>query len=565
MSTKSVQIAAIASLLVAPAVAQNAPVEINQAELLQGAPKATLTPLEVVDLGQDPTPFGVNVRSLAVRDTRAGDNALTPELEARLQKFQGQSLSFKLLSEIQAEITNHYRDIGQPLVSVTVPPQEISSGDVKFEVVSFVLAQKEVSGNKRTPSDYLLDQVRAKPGDVINSDRLVEDVNWLNLNPFRQVQGVFEPGSEFGTTNIILEVSENRPWAGFVGIANTGNPLTGEERIFTGFNTSALPFNDHQLAYQFTASPSMLERGRFFNAENDESGYAAHSLTYFAPLTFGNGQRVKLTFQIYRTSSFSITPGALVFDTLSETTGASVEAAVPLPKVGRRFTLFPELVATLDYKKRDEDQFAPGFPTSFAETEVTQYSIGVRANTVGQFFGKNASGGLSATILRGDTKQSTVADSQNTYFRFDANQRVQINDGLSIAAEISGQISSGTLSALDEFGVGGVGTVRGYESNEVAGSSGVAASLEVIGAPISLADGNVPISVSPYGFFDIGYVEGDAALATASETISSVGFGGRFSVGAGATATLEAARALSDGVSTLSGDTTIHFNLTARF
>jgi len=44
--------------------------EINPAKLIQGKLKATLTPQEVVDLGQDPTAFGVALREIRVRDTR---------------------------------------------------------------------------------------------------------------------------------------------------------------------------------------------------------------------------------------------------------------------------------------------------------------------------------------------------------------------------------------------------------------------------------------------------------------------------------------------------------------
>lgn len=243
--------------------------------MIQGKLKATLTPQEVVDLGQDPTAFGVALREIRVRDTRIKQDALSPDLEARLAPLKGQQLSFKLLSDIQAAITNHYRALSLPLVSVTVPPQEISSGNVKINVTTFVLADKRVEGESQAPDGYLQSQLRQKKGEQINADRLVEDINWLNLNPFRRVQGIFELGKDFGTTNVILEVKEGKQWSAFAGLANSGSASTHDMRLFGGFNTANLPWPDHQL----TISPETIRNSDLLNSGTDEPGYTSHAIT----------------------------------------------------------------------------------------------------------------------------------------------------------------------------------------------------------------------------------------------------------------------------------------------
>jgi hemolysin activation/secretion protein len=548
-----------ASLIANPVFAETP--EINKAKIKLGAPKASLTPSDVIDLGQDPTPFGVSLQKVRVENSRT-DNAISnPALQARIAPLIGQDLSFKLLSDIQAAVTKYYRSIGRPLVSVTVPPQEISDGAIKVDVTTFILSKKQVEGQTKTSEEYLKNQVRLAQGDEINANRLVEDINWLNLNPFRRVQGVFEPGKEFGTTNVIIEVKEDRPWSAFVGISNSGNASTGETRLFAGFNTAALPWPDHQLAYQFTTSADTLKEGRLFNSGTDEAGYVSHAATYFAPLTFGT-TRAKFTLQGYFASSYS-TPSNVIA-TQSDTAGISAELAFPLSKVGDKYSLFPEIYGKLDYKKKDEDQFFGGAAVGTSDTKVRQISVGIRANTFGELLGKSSTGGVDLSLVSSNTSINSSSSTSTTFLKFSAQQTLGLSDDISVSVNISGQASNRSLSPLDQFGIGGVGTVRGYNSSEASSNSGIAASIEFAGKPIPLGgDGIFPISISPFGFVDAGYVR--PTTTTASETLSSVGLGGRFTLGKSATATLEAAHSLTDGPSTRSGKTTVHFNIAAQF
>src|SRR5690606_17965581 len=54
------------------------------------------------------------------------------------------------------------------------------------------------------------------------------------------------------------------------GYDDTGNDITGEERLLTGFNWGNAFFADHLLSYQFTTSP-------------DFHTLTAHSFTYSLP------------------------------------------------------------------------------------------------------------------------------------------------------------------------------------------------------------------------------------------------------------------------------------------
>ena len=59
--------------------------------------------------------------------------------------------------------------------------------------------------------------------------------NWLNNNPFRQVDVVFKPGEKLGATDVELDVNDRLPFRPYVGYEDSGTRFTGPDRFITGF------------------------------------------------------------------------------------------------------------------------------------------------------------------------------------------------------------------------------------------------------------------------------------------------------------------------------------------
>ena len=256
-------------------------VERNPALPLQGQQSALLDAAAFAARPADPAPFGVDLSGLLIVDAYAnggkilrnpggggvktsfgGPTAQNDALRQRLAGFIGKPLSFMLLSEIQTEVTKFYRENGRSLVSVTVPQQEITGGNVQINVIAFVLATTQVRGGDSASAEYLRRNIRLQPGQEVDTDQLLADVNWLNQNPFRHVAVQFQPGGAPDSTTLTLQVQSGRTWSGYAGVANSGTEATGEVRLYGGFNMSALPWKDQQLSYQMTAAPESLGSGR---------------------------------------------------------------------------------------------------------------------------------------------------------------------------------------------------------------------------------------------------------------------------------------------------------------
>jgi len=375
------------------------------------------------------------------------------------------------------------------------------------------------------------------------------------------VTGVFEPGLEYGTTNFVLQVEEKRPWSAYAGVSNSGTSGTFRSRVFAGINTTSLPWPDHQLSYRLTTSPDNLAELRVLNNGN-EKGYLSHALSYFIPITTQAGQRYKLTFEALYSDSYSDTGEPLTSRNTS--TILSAELARKLAKTGDDWVFEPELYGKLSYETLKKSTFFALAAQPVDEIDNIRVSVGARARTTGMMFGKAAKGDIDLALETGRSDSSLSGENNYTYVRFSANQSVAVTDDLALAASLRGQFAPSGLSSLNQFGVGGAGSVRGYGTNELSGNSGLVASIELRGSPFQLSSSGVETTLQPYGFIDLGRA-GKSDAGTSGETLSSIGFGANSQLGERLTGKFEVAHTLNSTPNTDSGETTMHFELVSRF
>ncbi|MEO8244545.1 MAG: ShlB/FhaC/HecB family hemolysin secretion/activation protein [bacterium] len=581
---KSLLLAGIGSILTpgfGPVTAVAQAVEEHNAVPLQGPQLATLNASMFASRPQDPTPFGVTLAGLMIVDAHAnggklvhhdanggintnfgGPTAQNADLRRLLAKYVGQPLSFRLLSAIQVDVTQFYRDNGRSLVSVTVPQQEITSGIVQVNVTSFVLAGKQFEGAPQASTSFLNRQLRVKPGQEVDTDQLLDDVNWLNQNPFRHVSVVFEPGQAPDSTNLTLQVQVGRTWSGYVGLSNSGTDDTGTMRVFGGANISALAWQDQQLSYQFTAAPGSLGSGHLWDAGTDK-GYLSHAVSYFIPITTNSGFRTKLTFGASHISSYSV-PGG-VFTSGTDTTVLTGEIAFPLPKKSGAYNFVPELYAQVEYNDYDSLQYFSGIPLTANEekTKLLHGAIGLRTGMSGMLFGKNSKGSIESSLVFGRKDTDGADASTYSYAKLSVKEEIFLPKDTSFAVRVSGQKSPDVLHPLEQMALGGDGSVRGYPVNGVTGSTAWSASVEYRLAPWSFDVGEDQGKFHPHVFADFGYAAQEDPFA--DQTMSSVGLGGSFEVGNNVVGTVDIAEALKAAGSTAANSPSFAFQLTARF
>ena len=553
-------------------------VERHPAVALQGQQTASLNAAAFAARPGDPAPFGLDLNGLLIVDSHAnggkllrhdaaggintafdGPTAQNDALRRILAKYIGQPLSFRLLSDIQTDVTQFYRDNGRSLVAVTVPQQEITNGVVQVNVTAFVLATKQVRGADAASTDFLQRNIRLSPGQEVDTNRLLEDVNWLNQNPFRHVAVQFEPGRDRDTTVLTLQVQSGRTWSGYVGASNSGSEATGIARLYGGFNMSALSWKDQQLSYQGTAAPESLGSGNFWDTGKDK-GYLSHALSYLIPITTTKGFRTRLTFGASHISSFS-EPGG-VFTSGAETTVLDAEMALPLPKTHGHFALVPETYVKLEYDDYNSLQYFLGIPLTEENTKLSQATLGLRSGISGQLFGKSSRGNVDFGLVFGRDADG-FATTDYRYAKLTLSEEVFLNQKSSVAMRLTGQASGDKLHPLNQLALGGDSTVRGYDVNGVSSSTALAASIEYRSPSIDFQAGDKDGTFHPHIFADYGLARQDAPFT--DQYLRSVGFGGQFEVGDNVVGTFDLAHAFSAAGTTEANSTSIAFQMTVRF
>lgn len=182
--------------------------------------------------------LAVQLDEIGARDN---PDALTPERLDELvttlrRQQQERGLSYGDLEEIANQITRFYRERGMILAKAYIPAQQVENGVVTFSVLEGRLGEVIVQGNKRYDADQLKAAFTAQQGEAVDSRAVEETLYLLNDFPGLTTYGFFSAGSEPGTTDLNLQVRQERPWRFALRGDNYGSRFTGDERLFAMFD-----------------------------------------------------------------------------------------------------------------------------------------------------------------------------------------------------------------------------------------------------------------------------------------------------------------------------------------
>ncbi|MCE0497647.1 MAG: hypothetical protein LV481_06855, partial [Methylacidiphilales bacterium] len=443
------------------------------------------------------------------------------EFQAVTSQYIGQPLSLYDLKQLVHDVIVYYKHHDRPIVDVSVPEQDITSGVVQIVAVEGRLGTVRVEGNHWFSTTDIAGNIRLHPGDPISGRIVSEDAAWLNANPFRQVDLVYTPGSQPGTTDIVLKTEDRMPLRTYVGYENSGNQFTGNDRWLAGFNWGNAFGLDQQINYQFTAN-------------NQYSLYNAQSGSWTIPLPW----RHTLTFFGSYSQSKPDTDNPL-FTQNGYSWSASGRYTIPLPGTA---TFSEEFVGGFDFKRSNSDLFFGGAPVYTTLVDVDQFMAGYNASLVDHYGSTSLNssfffspGGMSEYNHEAQFQASQAgANAHYYYFLEQLNRITKLPYDFSLATKILGQVSSGTLVGSEQFGIGGYATVRGYDERVVNGDSGIVFSNELRTPPVSLGHlfgmAGASDQLQFLGFLDYGSVTNNQAITgpESSSTLIGIGPGVRY-------------------------------------
>jgi hemolysin activation/secretion protein len=130
-------------------------------------------------------------------------------------------------------VTQYYRERGLILAQAVLPVQTVSSGIVDLQVYEGVLGRVVAEGNASYSTAMLAKPFKNLIGKPVTKDEIEAALLGLTDYPGLSVFGVFQPGQQVGTADIVLKVQEEDRFDFAMRVDNHGLQQTGRFRFRT--------------------------------------------------------------------------------------------------------------------------------------------------------------------------------------------------------------------------------------------------------------------------------------------------------------------------------------------
>ena len=421
----------------------------------------------------------------------------TQELQNLLLDLINKSLTFSQIQLAADRITNYYNEKGFFLAQAIIPKQEIQNGIVVILVNEGKLDSKEPYKINKKDLRISEDKVKAYLDESLKENLLKDSIERGLLN-IRDNPGVvaninLEPGSEPGSTKIILDIKEGPLMQGGLTFDNYGNRYTGDLRA-----SISADVND----------PSTIgDHINILGTKAIEGDLNLKKISYDLPIGF-SGLRAGTSYSVV---NFKIGK-ELTTNPLS--TGKAEDINLNLKYPIYR-SVSKTLMTNINYDKKYLYNTTTGSVTS--DKEVDNYTFGITAQQIDSFFGGGFTQ-LNYNFTHGDLDLSKVAssltsDQSATGYKTNGafnKQNIQLSRIQQVTEKINinliadAQFASKNLDSSEKMSLGGPSGVRAYPVGEASGDEGYKYSADV---KYNFANNTFIGDLSGSVFYDYGKIK----------------------------------------------------------
>jgi hemolysin activation/secretion protein len=381
------------------------------------------------------------------------------------QPYLGKMVSQADLAAIAVGAGELYRSAGFHLSRAIIPPQDISNGQVRLEVIEGRIAEAVLQGDGAEEFGIrpLLDSVLAEdPSRFATLERQLLLINGRSGVRITDT-ALEEIGEASGRFRLIVHLKTWHIYTSF-GLDNLGSSSVGPWQSYaTGAFNSYLAPGD-TLAVNLSTTPGDVRELAFGRLSYDvplgTDGARIGASALYSEVRPGDMRR--LFNDITRTESFEF--HASVVPLQSQRSALTLTAALGFTNVSERDLFGPfyndhirTVNLTSDY--RLQDNF--GGNNYFTMTWRQGLDIFGASHSGDDFLSRDGASGKFSLIDLWFTRYQKLSDAWS----------------LKIAG--AGQIASGPLFTSQQFYLGGAAFGRGYGSAEISGDNGAAGSIEL--------------------------------------------------------------------------------------
>jgi len=457
------------------------------------------------------------------------------EVSALVQKALEQNedgLTLGQLQQLADDISNNFRAQGLILATAYLPAQDVVNRSVELHVLPGVLEDVLPEGEAGYTDEQLKRAFKDSIGRPLDKESIEEGLLTVLDYPGIAVTGVLEPGTSKGTTKMALSVEPKERYRGIVYVDNNGSRYSGEERLGAGVTVN----NPFGLIDQLDLSATVQNKPDVDGSRSvDNALYGGVTYT-FRPIDpsyiFGVG---------YNHNQYDVGRELASLGFSGETSEGRVFIRKQLQR-SRTDNSYIQL--DLEVKEsettksglvQNEDKltnlvFSYGFDRSdrLGSAGFTEGRVSL-VQGIEDFLGSSENGDSQISRQTDDG----AAPINFTKFEFNVTRYQRVMDNLTFVAKFNGQYTNDPLVSTEQFGLGGISSVRAYSGAEYMADKGAYLGLElVVNAPDKPAFNgrtwNEMLRFSAFVDYALG-VKNDALSNEIEDTeLSGVGFGVHF-------------------------------------
>lgn len=447
------------------------------------------------------------------------------ELDKLLASFTKRSLSFAELLQARSAVTQLYLDRGYVTSGALIPPQTLQRGVVTIQVIEGSLEAIQVTGNRRLSDRYVRNRIALGTDRPLNVPRLLEALQLLQLNPLiENLSADLSGGARPGTSLLEVRVREAQSLRPQIVLNNNRSPSVGSFQRGVQLNEANLLGLGDGLSVAY------------FNTAGSNEVNASYAL----PLNSRNGT---LSLNYGTTSSDVIERPFNLLDIISDSRYYDLTLRQPVVQ-----TPTQEFALGLTTSRReseasflDEDRFGrTGFPSPGADAEGRTRISALRffqdwtQRGSREVFAVRSQFSLGLDVLNA-TVNETEPDRRFFAWRGQAQWVRLLAPETLLLLRSDLQLATSTLVPLEQFGLGGQESVRGYRQDALLSDNGAFASAEVRLPLYRTPRRQGVLQLTPFADFGTAWDSSGRDAANSgpldSNTLVSVGLGLRWQQG----------------------------------
>lgn len=464
------------------------------------------------------------------------------QFEELLSPFLNRPLTFTELLQAQNAITDLYVSQGYITSGAFIPAgQVIDDGVVTLQVLEGQIADIRVEGYQRLKPEYVRSRVALTAGPPLNIDELLQALQLLQLNPvIEKISAELISTQNPGENSILIQIQESKSLSLNVQLNNYENPLIGTfQQVIDIQERNLLGYADAlNVRYQHAGESSVYEVGYEFPVSPRNTIVA---LEY----SFTDSEIIEYPSSLIAPQSEVHMWTVGIQHPILETVNDRITLGLSLEQRSSQTYIQPEGFPRLPF----------GFPgtgateNGFTRTTVLQFSQDWQHQTSNQLINLNSRFRLGTSWLGASSNSDPEAPTSDFLaWQGQALWLQRLNPNLLLVTRAAGQVADRPLVISELFGLGGIGSVRGYRKDQIIADNGLLASLELQAPLIRWPEENVVGTIAP--FFDYGYVWNSDNQPLSETSLVSIGAGLIFQIGDRFTARLDYALPLINTANT---------------